>query len=87
MANPQEEYDQAKLRLENNLKRSQLLNNEIKQKEIENAEAIKIVAEIQNLKIEAQSLIQPIIEDQGALRVLADIDGVITAKPVESSQS
>ena len=87
MANPQEEYDQAKLRLENNLKRSQLLNDEIKQKEIENAEAIKIVAEIQNLKIEAQSLIQPIIEDQGALRVLTNIDGVITAKPVESSKS
>ena len=58
MATSQEQYDQAKLRLENNLKRSQLLNDEIKQKEIENAEAIKIVAEIQNLKIEAQSLIQ-----------------------------
>jgi hypothetical protein len=85
MATPQQQYDETKLRLDNNLKKAQLLNQEIAQKEKENQEAIKIVQEIQMLRNEAQSLIQPIIEDQGALKVLSNTDGVITAQTVESN--
>ncbi len=85
MATPQQQYDETKLRLDNNLKKAQLLNQEIEQKEKENQEAIKIVQEIQMLRNEAQSLVQPIIEDQGALKVLSNTDGVITAQAVESN--
>ena len=85
MATPQQQYDETKLRLDNNLKKSQLLNQEIQQKEKDNQEAIKIVQEIQMLRNEAQSLIQPIIEDQGAIRVLSNTDGVITAQAVKSN--
>ena len=84
MATPQQQYDETKLRLENNIKKAQLLNQEIAQKEKDNQEAIKIVQEIQMLKNEAQSLVQPVIEDQGALKVLSNTDGVITAQAVES---
>ena len=85
MATPQQQYDETKLRLDNNLKKAQLLNQEIAQKEKENQEAIKIVQEIQMLRNEAQSLMQPIIEDQGAIKVLSNTDGVITAQAVESN--
>ena len=85
MATPQQQYDETKLRLDNNVKKAQLLNQEIDQKEKENQEAIKIVQEIQMLRNEAQSLMQPIIEDQGALKVLSNTDGVITAQAVESN--
>ena len=85
MATPQQQYDETKLRLDNNLKKAQLLNQEIEQKEKENQEAIKIVQEIQMLRNEAQSLVQPIIEDQGALKVLSNTDGVITTQAVESN--
>ena len=85
MATPQQQYDETKLRLENNIKKAQLLNQEIAQKEKDNQEAIKIVQEIQMLRNEAQSLIQPIIEDEGALKVLSNTDGVITAQTVESN--
>lgn len=85
MATPQQQYDETKLRLDNNLKKAQLLNQEIAQKEKENQEAIKIVQEIQMLRNEAQSLVQPIIEDQGAIKVLSNTDGVITAQAVESN--
>ena len=84
MATPQQLYDETKLRLENNIKKAQLLNQEIAQKEKDNQEAIKIVQEIQMLRNEAQSLVQPVIEDQGALKVLSNTDGVITAQAVES---
>jgi hypothetical protein len=84
MPTPQEQYDQAKTRLESNIQKLQLLNNEIKQKEEENAEAIKIVQEIQQLKQEANLLMQPIFEDQGAVRILSETDGVVTEKTVES---
>tara|TARA_Y100000114_G_C11738718_1_gene317743 strand:+ start:1306 stop:1563 length:258 start_codon:yes stop_codon:yes gene_type:complete len=85
MATPQQQYDETKLRLDNNLKKAQLLNQEIAQKEIENQQAIKIVQEIEMLRNEAQSLVQPIIEDQGALKVLSNTDGVITKQTVESN--
>ena len=85
MATPQQQYDETKLRLDNNLKKAQLLNQEIDQKEKDNQEAIKIVQEIQMLRNEAQNLVQPIIEDQGALKVLSNTDGVITAQTVESN--
>ena len=85
MATPQQQYDETKLRLDNNLKKAQLLNQEIAQKEKENQEAIKIVQEIQMLRNEAHSLMQPIIEDQGAIKVLSNTDGVITAQAVESN--
>ena len=85
MATPQQQYDETKLRLENNIKKAQLLNQEIAQKEKDNQEAIKIVQEIQMLRNEAQSLMQPIIEDQGAIKVLSNTDGVITAQAVESN--
>ena len=84
MATPQQQYDETKLRLENNIKKALLLNQEIAQKEKDNQEAIKIVQEIQMLRNEAQSLVQPVIEDQGALKVLSNTDGVITAQAVES---
>jgi len=71
MATPQQQYDETKLRLDNNIKKAQLLNQEIAQKEKDNQQAIKIVQEIQMLRNEAQSLVQPIIEDQGAIRVLS----------------
>ena len=74
MPTPQEQYDEAKVRLDNNIKRLELLNTEIQQKEQENQEAIKIVQEIQALKQEANFLMQPILEDQGAVKVLANID-------------
>jgi len=85
MATPQQQYDETKLRLDNNVKKAQLLNQEIAQKEKDNQEAIKIVQEIQMLRNESQSLVQPIIEDQGALKVLSNTDGVITAQAVESN--
>ena len=85
MATPQQQYDETKLRLDNNIKKAQLLNQEIAQKEKDNQQAIKIVQEIQMLRNEAQSLVQPIIEDQGAIRVLSNTDGVITAQTVESN--
>ena len=84
MATPQQQYDETKLRLDNNLKKAQLLNQEIEQKEKDNQEAIKIVQEIQMLRNEAQSLVQPIIEDQGAIKVLSNTDGVTTTQIVES---
>ena len=84
MPTPQEQYDEAKVRLDNNIKRLELLNTEIQQKEQENQEAIKIVQEIQALKQEANFLMQPILEDQGAVKVLANIDGGIAEKTVES---
>ena len=84
MPTPQEQYDEAKVRLDNNIKRLELLNTEIQQKEQENHEAIKIVQEIQALKQEANFLMQPILEDQGAVKVLANIDGVNAEKTVES---
>ena len=85
MATPQQQYDETKLRLDNNLKKSQLLNQEIAQKEKDNQEAIKIVQEIQMLRNEAQSLIQPIIEDQGAIKILSQTDGVETSQIVQSN--
>ena len=84
MPTPQEQYDEAKVRLDNNIKRLELLNTEIQQKEQENQEAIKIVQEIQALKQEANFLMQPILEDQGAVKVLANIDGGNAEKTVES---
>ena len=84
MPSPQEQYDQAKIRLDNNIKRLQLLNSEIQQKEEANQDAIRIVQEIQSLRQEVNSLTQPIMEDQGAVRVLSQTDGVITEKTVES---
>tara|TARA_A100001515_G_scaffold124637_1_gene108959 strand:- start:323 stop:580 length:258 start_codon:yes stop_codon:yes gene_type:complete len=84
MATPQQQYDETKSRLDNNLKKAQLLNQEIEQKEKDNQEAIKIVQEIQMLRNEAQSLVQPIIEDQGAIKVLSNTDGVTTTQIVES---
>jgi len=84
MATAQQQYDDIKLRLDNNLKKAQLLNQEIEQKEKENQEAIKIVQEIQMLRNEAQSLVQPIIEDQGAIKVLSNTDGVTTVEILES---
>ena len=85
MATPQQQYEETKLRLDNNIKKAQLLNQEIAQKEKENQQAIKIVQDIQMLRNEAQSLVQPIIEDQGALKVLSNTDGVTTAQAVESN--
>ena len=84
MATPQQQYDETKLRLDNNLKKAQLLNQEIEQKEKDNQEAIKIVQEIQMLRNEAQSLVQPILEDQGAIKVLSNTDGVTITQIVES---
>ena len=43
------------------------------------------IAKLQMLRNEAQSLMQPIIEDQGAIKVLSNTDGVITAQAVESN--
>jgi hypothetical protein len=60
MSTPQQlhdEYEETKMRLDNNLKKSQLLKQEIEQKEKDNQDAIKIVQEIQMLKIESQSLL------------------------------
>tara|TARA_R100000781_G_scaffold104169_1_gene67868 strand:+ start:1236 stop:1493 length:258 start_codon:yes stop_codon:yes gene_type:complete len=85
MPTPQQQYDQTKLRLDNNLKKAQLLNQEIEQKEKDNQEAIKIVQEIQMLRNEAQSLVQPIIEDQGAIKILSQTDGVETSQIVQSN--
>jgi hypothetical protein len=84
MATAQQQYDETKLRLDNNLKKAQLLNQEIEQKEKDNQEAIKIVQEIQMLRNEAQSLVQPILEDQGAIKVLSNTDGVTITQIVES---
>ena len=85
MPTSQQQYDETKLRLDNNLKKAQLLNQEIEQKEKDNKEAIKIVQEIQMLKSEAQSLIKPIIEDQGAIKILSQIDGVETSQILKSN--
>ena len=85
MPTSQQQYDETKLRLDNNLKKAQLLNQEIEQKEKDNQEAIKIVQEIQMLRNEAQSLVQPIIEDQGAIKILSQIDGVETSQIVKSN--
>ena len=84
MATAQQQYDDTKNRLDNNIKRLQLLNTEISQKKEEYADAIAKVNEIIGLENEAKQLTQPILEDQGALKVLSETDGVITAKVVES---
>ena len=77
MATGQQEYDDTKNRLNNNVKKLELLNAEIKQKKEEYADAILKVQEIQKLELEVGQLTQPIIEDQGALKALARLDGVI----------
>ncbi len=84
MATGQQEYDDTKNRLNNNVKKLELLNAEIKQKKEEYADAILKVQEIQKLELEVGQLTQPIIEDQGALKALARLDGVITPEVVES---
>lgn len=84
MATGQQEYDDTKNRLDNNVKKLELLNAEIKQKKEEYADAILKVQEIQKLELEVGQLTQPIIEDQGALKALARLDGVITPEVVES---
>ena len=85
MPTPQQQYDQTMLRLDKNIKKAQLLNQEIEQKQKDNQEAIKIVQEIQMLRNEAQSLVQPIIEDQGAIKILSQTDGVETSQIVKSN--
>ena len=84
MATAQQQYDDAKNRLDNNIKRLQLLNTEISQKKEEYADAIAKVNEIIGLENEAKQLTQPILEDQGAIKVLSETDGVISAEVVES---
>jgi len=84
MAKVQQEYDDTKNRLDNNVKKLELLNSEIIQKKEQYADAILKVQEIQKLEIEVRQLTQPIIEDQGALKALARLDGVITSEVVES---
>ena len=84
MATAQQQYDDAKNRLDNNIKRLQLLNTEISQKKEEYADAIAKVNEIISLENEAKQLTQPILEDQGAIKVLSETDGVISAEVVES---
>jgi|LULV01.1.fsa_nt_gb hypothetical protein len=84
MATGQQEYDDTKNRLNNNVKKLELLNAEIKQKKEEYADAILKVQEIQKLELEVGQLTQPIIEDQGALKALARLDGVISPEVVES---
>ena len=37
------------------------------------------------LRNEAQSLVQPIIEDQGAIKILSQTDGVETSQIVKSN--
>ena len=85
MTTPQQKFNETKSRLDNNIKKAQLLNQEIEQKEKNNQEAIKIVQEIQMLKTEAQSLIKAIIEDQGAIKILSQIDGVETSEILKSN--
>ena len=84
MATAQQQYDDTKNRLDNNIKRLQLLNTEISQKKEEYADAIAKVNEIIGLENEAKQLTQPILEDQGAIKVLSETDGVISAEVVES---
>jgi len=84
MATAQQQYDDTKNRLDNNIKRLQLLNTEISQKKEEYADAIAKVNEIIALENEAKQLTQPILEDQGAIKVLKETDGVISAEAVES---
>tara|TARA_R100001510_G_C7556388_1_gene138153 strand:+ start:64 stop:321 length:258 start_codon:yes stop_codon:yes gene_type:complete len=84
MATAQQQYDDTKNRLDNNIKRLQLLNTEISQKKEEYADAIAKVNEIISLENEAKQLTQPILEDQGAIKVLSETDGVISAEVVES---
>lgn len=84
MATGQQEYDDTKNRLDNNVKKLELLNAEIKQKKEQYADAILKVQEIQKLELEVGQLTQPIIEDQGALKALARLDGVISPEVVES---
>ena len=84
MASAQQQYDDTKNRLDNNIKRLQLLNTEISQKKEEYADAIAKVNEIIGLENEAKQLTQPILEDQGAIKVLSETDGVISAEVVES---
>ena len=85
MTTPQQKFNETKSLLDNNIKKAQLLNQEIEQKEKNNQEAIKIVQEIQMLKTEAQSLIKAIIEDQGAIKILSQIDGVETSEILKSN--
>ena len=84
MATGQQEYNDTKNRLDNNVKKLELLNAEIKQKKEQYADAILKVQEIQKLELEVGQLTQPIIEDQGALKALARLDGVISPEVVES---
>ena len=53
--------------------------------ELNVAKAQMLQKEIDQKISEKNKLMQPIIEDQGAIKVLSNTDGVITAQAVESN--
>ena len=64
---------------------SQELYDETKNRLDNNIQRLQLLKkEIKDLQDQANQLTQPIIEDQGALKALAKLDGIKTAEVVQS---
>ncbi len=64
---------------------SQELYDETKNRLDNNIQRLQLLKkEIKDLQDQANQLTQPILEDQGALKALAKLDGIKTAEAVES---
>ena len=64
---------------------SQELYDETKNRLENNVQRLQLLKkEIKDLQDQANQLTQPILEDQGALKALAKLDGIKTAEAVES---
>ena len=67
------------------MSKTQELYDETKNRLDNNIQRLQLLnKEIKDLKDQANQLTQPIIEDQGALKALAKLDGIKTAEVVES---
>ena len=67
------------------MSKTQELYDETKNRLENNIQRLQLLnKEIKDLQDQANQLTQPILEDQGALKALAKLDGIKTAEAVES---
>ena len=67
------------------MSKTQELYDETKNRLENNVQRLQLLKkEIKDLQDQANQLTQPILEDQGALKALAKLDGIKTAEAVES---
>ena len=67
------------------MSKTQELYDETKNRLDNNIQRLQLLKkEIKDLQDQANQLTQPILEDQGALKALAKLDGIKTAEAVES---